>query len=119
MESCHFLLQLFKDPSKTKQRALFGMPLHSITAHYALWFRLIPLSSMNTENQERFFKEIKSACTTTNFQNDHHLLTNAVLRERVCSYRLQCEFSKMKVNIKLYVKCKCFELLKLKPPDDL
>ena len=88
MKSWHFLLQLFKDPSKPKQRALFGMPFHSITAHYALWFRLIPLSSMNAENQERFFKEIKSACTTTNFQNDH-LLTNAILRVQVCSYRLQ------------------------------
>lgn len=58
------------------------MPFHSITVHYATWFRLIPLRSLNAECQERFFKDIKRAAETTNFSHDH-LMTNSLIRLQV------------------------------------
>lgn len=61
---------------------MFGMPYHSITAHFAEWFRLIPLRSLNAENQERVFKDIKNSTDSTNF-NHEHLLINALIRLQV------------------------------------
>ena len=61
---------------------MFGMPFHSITCHFGEWFRLIALSSLNAENQERVFKDIKNTEGTTNFQPEH-LSTNCLIRTQV------------------------------------
>ena len=58
---------------------MFGMPFHSITSHFAEWYRLIALRSMAAENQERFFKTIKETTKSTNYTDDH-LVTNALIR---------------------------------------
>ena len=58
---------------------MYGMPFHSITAHFGEWYRLVALRSIAAENQERFFKSIKSSTTSTNYRDDH-LTTNALLR---------------------------------------
>lgn len=60
---------------------MFGMPFHSITTHFAEWYRLISLRSLCAENQERFFKDIKSTTPSTNFQKGH-LQTNALIRNQ-------------------------------------
>ena len=60
---------------------MFGMPFHSITAHFPEWYRLVPLRSLCAENQERFFKSIKSTTPSTNFRTDH-LTTNALVRHQ-------------------------------------
>ena len=61
---------------------MFGMPFHSITAHFAEWFRIIPLRSVNSESHERVFKDVKSTERTTNFDREH-LLSNGLTRVQV------------------------------------
>ena len=61
---------------------MYGMPFHSITAHFFEWFRFIPLRSVNSENQERCFKDIKIAEATTNF-NQEHMTCNVLIRSQV------------------------------------
>ena len=58
---------------------MFGMPLHSISSHFPELYRLVSLRSINAENQERFFKHIKSSTVASN-KHPHHILTNAVIR---------------------------------------
>ena len=58
------------------------MPYHSITSHFPEWFRIVPLRSLNAENQERVFKDVKQSTKTTNFNHDH-LMINALLRSAV------------------------------------
>lgn len=61
---------------------MFGMAYHSITCHFPEWYRLLSLRSINAENQERFFKDIKSTTRSTNFQHDHIVL-NSLIRLQV------------------------------------
>lgn len=70
---------MFKEPRQIGVRAMFGMPYHSITAHFAEWYRLLPLSSINAESHERMFKDIKMSTTSTNFHDDH-LIMNSLIR---------------------------------------
>jgi hypothetical protein len=58
---------------------MFGMPFHSISSHFAEWYRLVALRSIAAENQERFFKVIKESTKSTNFSDDH-LVANALIR---------------------------------------
>ena len=73
------ILQLFPETRTVKPRAMFGMPFHSVTSHFAEWYRLVALRSIAAENQERYFKMIKETTKSTNYTDDH-LITNAILR---------------------------------------
>lgn len=69
---------------------MFGMPFHAITAHFAEWFRIIPLRSVNSESHERVFKDVKSTERTTNFDREHLLsngLTHVQVRKVIENYR--------------------------------
>lgn len=74
------LFQIFKDTKPSKKRSMFGMPLHSIAAHFSMWYRLLPLRSINAEENERVFKDCKTS--TNNTSNHHHdnVITNCLIR---------------------------------------
>ena len=61
---------------------MFGMHYHSLSTHFAEYYRIVSLRSLNAENQERYFKDIKSTMSTTNYDPDH-ILVNCLLRLQV------------------------------------
>lgn len=58
------------------------MPYHSITSHFPEWYRIVALRSLNAENQERCFKDIKNSTRSTNFHHQHIIL-NSLIRLQV------------------------------------
>ena len=76
----YFEFQIFGKVKATKIRSMFGMPLHSIASHFAIWYRIAPLRSINAEEKERVFKDVKVA--TNNASNHHHdnVVTNSLIR---------------------------------------
>ena len=75
-------LQLFSVTKQNSKRTLFCRPIHSITAHFAEWYRLIPLQSLNAENHERYFKGVKTSAKTTNYSHGHQMV-NSLVRHQV------------------------------------
>ena len=69
MELCS---KLFSSPKKLSKSKMFGLYLHSLTAHAPTQYEPCCLRSLNTENQERLFgqaRTIAQACTNHHADN--------------------------------------------------
>ena len=75
-----------KNPNSTKitNNKLYGMYSHSIFAHFPSLQRIIPLSSIHCESEERNFTSINRISKNTSSRKLDHIRDNSIIR-------IQCE----------------------------
>ena len=71
---------LFADPKSTTRRRMFGRYYHSIAAHAATMFRIISLRSLNTEQHEQMFQQVKGITKGTSNNHPDHVILNIIHR---------------------------------------
>lgn len=62
------------------QKRMFGRYFHSLTAHAATMFRIVSLRSLNTEQHERIFQQLKGITKGTSNNHPDHIITNIIQR---------------------------------------
>ena len=67
-------------PQVLTYRKMFGIYYHSITCHAPLTSRLISLSSVDTEEEEREFSTINSISKSTSNGHPEHIIPNSIIR---------------------------------------
>ena len=72
--------KVFKIPPVLTYRKLFGIYYHSITCHAPLTSRIISLSSVDTEEEEREFSTINSISKSTSNGHPEHIIPNSIIR---------------------------------------
>ena len=72
--------KVFNKPTNITHRAMFGRYFHSLTTHAPIVYRTIALRSLNTENEERMFQQMKQITLTTSSRRPNGILRNALLR---------------------------------------
>ena len=72
--------KVFKIPQVLTYRKLFGIYYHSITCHAPLTSRIISLSSVDTEEEEREFSTINSISKSTSNGHPEHIIPNSIIR---------------------------------------
>ena len=79
---CHVIAvrKVFDTPEVLTRRKLYGIYYHSITCHAPLTSRLISLSSVDTEEEEREFSTINSISKTTSNGHPEHIIPNCIVR---------------------------------------
>lgn len=70
--------ELFDDSSN--QSLIFGRYFHSLVTLAPLLHRIIPLSSVNTEMQERMFGQAKQITKATYNQKPNQVINNILIR---------------------------------------
>lgn len=64
----------------TTRENMFGLYLHSLVAHAPMQFEIVPLSSVNTENQERIFSQARKTATATSNRHPQNVVSSLTLR---------------------------------------
>ena len=79
---CHVIAvrKVFNNPQVLTYRKLYGIYYHSITCHAPLTSRLISLSSVDTEEEEREFSTINSISKSTSNGHPEHIIPNCIVR---------------------------------------
>ena len=79
---CHVIAvrKVFQIPQVLTYRKLFGIYYHSITCHAPLTSRIISLSSVDTEEEEREFSTINSISKSTSNGHPEHIIPNSIIR---------------------------------------
>ena len=79
---CHVIAfqKVFHTPEVLTYRKLYGIYFHSITCHAPLTLRLISLSSVDTEEEEREFSTINSISKATSNGHPEHIIPNCIVR---------------------------------------
>ena len=72
--------KVFHTPEVLTYRKLYGIYYHSITCHAPLTLRLISLSSVDTEEEEREFSTINSISKATSNGHPEHIIPNCIVR---------------------------------------
>ena len=72
--------KVFKIPQVLTYRKLFGIYYHSITCHVPLISRLISLSSVDTEEEQREFNTINIISKSTPNGHPEHIIPNSIIR---------------------------------------
>ena len=67
-------------PQVLTYRKMFGIYYHSITCHAPLTSRLISLSSVDTEEEEREFSTINCISKSTSNSHPEHIIPNSIIR---------------------------------------
>ena len=67
-------------PQVLTYKKMFGIYYHSITCHAPLTSRLISLSSVDTEEEEREFSTINSISKSTSNGHPEHVIPNSIIR---------------------------------------
>lgn len=67
-------------PSKLTARKLYGRYWHANIVHSPIVYRLVALSSVHTEKQERLFSSLNSIARETSSRKPTHILTNSLVR---------------------------------------
>ena len=82
MTFCHVVAvqKVFTTTEVLTHRKLYGMYYHSITCHAPFTSRLISLSSVDTEEEEREFSTINSISKTTSNGHSEHIIPNCIVR---------------------------------------
>lgn len=81
------MLQLFSEPKEVKQRALFGMAFHSLVSHFPEWYRLASLRSLNAEELELGFYDIKSVTNRATNRHADNILEQNIIRSQYKRHR--------------------------------
>ena len=61
-------------------KKLFGLYLHALVVHALQQLEIISLRSVNTENQERIFKQARRSATAASNRHPNNILTTIILR---------------------------------------
>ena len=79
---CHVVAvqKVFTTTEVLTHRKLYGIYYHSITCHAPFTARLISLSSVDTEEEEREFSTINSISKTTSNGHSEHIIPNCIVR---------------------------------------
>ena len=79
---CHAMAfsKLFQKPQTLTYRKLFGIYYHSITCHAPRISRLISLSAVNTEEEERQFSAVNQISKGTSSRRPGHIIPNSIIR---------------------------------------
>ena len=79
---CHVVAvrKVFHTTEVLTRRNLYGIYYHSITCHAPFTSRLISLSSVDTEEEEREFSTINSISKTTSNGHPEHIIPNCIVR---------------------------------------
>ena len=72
-------LKLIPSPMFHTLEKFYGTYLHALI-HYALTLRLISLSSLNTEDEEREFNTHGNIASRTSSRESNHVITNSIIR---------------------------------------
>ena len=72
--------QIFANPKRLTRRKVFGRYFHAITTHSPLVYRIVCPRSINTEQHERVFGQIKQITKETSNQSPNHIITNIMQR---------------------------------------
>ena len=59
---------------------MFGSYLHALVAHAPLQLEIVPLRSVNTENQERIFSQAGKTATATTNRHPQNIISTLVIR---------------------------------------
>ena len=68
---------------KITRNKLFGKYFHNLLVHAPLQYRLVSGESINCEDEERFFKDIKSILHNTTDNKAGHLIGHLIVRLQV------------------------------------
>ncbi len=71
---------IFQSPQVLTYRKLYGIYYHSITCHAPFTSRLISLSSVDTEEEERQFSTINAISKATSNGHPEHIIPNCIVR---------------------------------------
>ena len=89
----HYILmkEIFRDKliALTRER-LYGKYIHNLLVHAPIQYRFVSGDSINTEDEERQFNEIKNTCKGTTNNKPGHFIANIV--------QMKCESSAKQVN---------------------
>ena len=79
---CHMVAvrKVFSNPEILTRRKLYGIYYHSITCHAPFTSRLISLSSVDTEEEEREFSTVNAISKTTSNGHPEHIIPNCIVR---------------------------------------
>lgn len=95
-------LKLFPHPSKCTRQALFGIYLHALIVHAPVLYEVVCLRSLNTENQERIFQQVKQIAKSVTNRQPSNIIPTLLLRLQArqltgdLSSSLQCGESRVK-----------------------
>ncbi len=71
---------LFAKPKEVSRTAMFGIYLHSLTAHSPQQYEVVCQRSVNTENQERLFGQTRSIALATTNRQPQNIIPHVLLR---------------------------------------
>ena len=71
---------MFSTPKELTLRKLYGAYWHSLTVHAPLVSRMVSLSAVNTEEEERLFADINAISRNTSSGKPGHIIPNSILR---------------------------------------
>ena len=75
--------RLFAKTKHLTLRKMYGQYHHAFTVHAAQQFRIVALSSVNAENEERSFNFLKRVSASSSNHHPGNVLTNAFIRLQV------------------------------------
>ena len=70
----------FNNPKTMSSRKMFGRYFHALTCHAPLLYRINCLRLLNTESEERMFRQCKSITRTTSNHLANHVIENILVR---------------------------------------
>ena len=73
-------VDVFKHTLKLTQRKIFGIYFHAIVTHMPDTHRLIALSSVHVESEERYFGAINAISKRTSDRKAPHIISNSIVR---------------------------------------
>ena len=71
---------LFTSPKEISYEKFFGLYLHSLFVHAPRQYEIVSLRSINTENQERMFQQIKQIALKCTNRKPENIITTLLLR---------------------------------------
>ena len=84
--------RVFQSPQVLTYRKLYGIYYHSITCHAGFTSRLISLSSVDTEEEERQFSTINAISKATSNGHPEHIIPNCIIRAQA-EQKFRCKKS--------------------------
>ena len=77
---CVLCIEMIGIPKKLTVRKFYGKYFHSISCHTPALARIISLSSLNSEDEERTFNAISNICRQTSSRRPDEIVENSIVR---------------------------------------
>ncbi len=72
--------QFFCSPREVSYENFFGIYIHSLVVHAPIQYKIVCLTSINTENEERLFQQAKRIARLTTNRHPEHVIPSILLR---------------------------------------